>query len=71
MTAKVPIFLSHSKTGYYEGEDMISNKGIDFTKPIQLKTWVCKVCELDNLGVICSECKKMYNQVDPDCFLKE
>lgn len=38
---------------------------------IKLKTWVCKVCSLDNQGVICSECHKMYNQADPDCFLKE
>ena len=52
-------------------EDMVFNKGVDFTKPIQLKTWVCKVCSINNQGVICSECCKMYNQVDPDCFLKE
>ena len=38
---------------------------------IKLKTWVCKVCSIDNQGVICSECCKMYNQADPDCFLKE
>ena len=52
-------------------EDMISIFGLDLTSPIQLKTWVCKVCSLDNQGVICNECKKMYNQADPDCFLKE
>jgi len=56
---------------FYNAEDMVFNRGVDFTKPIQLKTWVCKVCVLDNLGVICSECKKMYNHADPDCFLKE
>ena len=38
---------------------------------IKLKTWVCKVCSINNQGVICSECHKMYNQADPDCFLKE
>ncbi len=51
-------------------EDMILNQGVDFTKPIQLKTWVCKTCEIDNQGVICSNCKNMYNQADPNCFLK-
>jgi len=56
---------------FIDAEDMVSTFGVDFTEPIKLKTWVCKVCELDNLGVICSECKKMYNHADPDCFLKE
>ena len=52
-------------------EDMISIFGLDLTKSIQLKTWVCKVCELDNQVVICANCKKMYNRADPDCFLKD
>jgi len=52
-------------------EDMVLNQGVDFTKPIQLKTWVCKVCSLDNQGTICENCKKMYNHADPDCFLKD
>jgi len=52
-------------------EDMISIFGLDLTSPIQLKTWVCKVCSIDNQGVICSGCCKMYNHADPDCFLKD
>ncbi len=52
-------------------EDMISIFGLDLTRPIQLKTWVCKLCSLDNQGVICSNCKRVYNQADPECFLKE
>jgi len=35
------------------------------------RAWICKACNLDNMGVICSECKKMYNPADPDCELKE
>ena len=38
---------------------------------IKGKPWICKKCDLDNNGVICGECKKMYNQADPDCTLKD
>ena len=70
MIARIDVYKSHSSRDDYP-EDIILNQGIDFTKPIQLKTWVCKVCSLDNQGVICENCKKMYNHVDPDCFLKD
>ncbi len=35
------------------------------------RVWFCKVCKLDSAGVICYECKKMYNPADPDCELKD
>jgi len=38
---------------------------------IRPKTWICKKCKLDNNGVICSECKRMYNSADPYCELKD
>ena len=45
---------------------------LDDSNPIMIgKAWICKVCKLDNMGVICSECKKMYNPADPDCELKD
>lgn len=56
---------------FEEAEEMIQNQGVDFNNAIQLKTWVCKACSLDNQGVICGECKRMYNRADPECFLKE
>lgn len=39
-------------------------------KDVELPTWRCKKCNIDNKGVICSECKTWYNQADPDCELK-
>ena len=38
---------------------------------IKGRDWICKACKLDNKGVICSECKKMYNPADPNCELKD
>ncbi len=43
---------------------------LDQSHPVIIgKAWICKTCKLDNMGVICSECKKMYNPVD--CELKD
>lgn len=38
---------------------------------IRGKPWICKKCKLDNNGVICSECKRMFNPADPYCELKD
>lgn len=38
---------------------------------IKGRTWICKKCELDNNGVICSECKRMFNPADPMCDFKD
>ena len=47
----------------------IINQKID--GKIKGKPWICKKCDLDNNGVICSECKRMYNPADPYCELKD
>ncbi len=39
--------------------------------PFELRTWHCKACNVFTDGVICPECKKMYNTADPDCELKD
>ncbi len=38
---------------------------------IKGKPWICKKCNLDNNGVICSECKRMFNTADPYCEFKD
>ena len=38
---------------------------------IKGRIWICKKCELDNNGVICSECKRMFNPADPMCDFKD
>jgi len=48
----------------------VENIILDQSHPVIIgKAWICKTCKLDNMGVICSECKKMYNPVD--CELKD
>jgi len=68
------IYTSTSETEYkhVEGKSLDNIVLDEFQNPkIIGKTWICKVCKLDNKGVICSECKKMYNPADPDCELKD
>jgi len=38
---------------------------------IKGRIWICKKCELDNNGVICSECKRMFNPADSMCDFKD
>ena len=71
--ADAMIYTSTSEEEYknVEGKS-IETIVLDESNPIIIgKAWVCKVCKLDNMGVICSECKKMYNPADPDCELKD
>ena len=67
------IYTSTSETEFkYVTGKSIDNVVLDeFQNKIIGKTWICKACKLDNEGVICSECKKMYNPADPDCELKD
>jgi len=71
--ADAVIYTSTSETEYknVEGKSL-ETIVLDESNPIMIgKAWICKVCKLDNMGVICSECKKMYNPADPDCELKD
>lgn len=45
---------------------------LDESHPVLIgRAWICKACKLDNMGVICSECKRMFNPADPDCEYKD
>lgn len=71
--ADAVIYTSTNETQYehVEGKS-IETIVLDESNPVMIgKAWICKVCDLNNMGVICSECKKMYNPADPDCELKD
>ncbi len=66
--SRIYVNTDESEWKHVEGKSLM----LDESNPIMIgKAWVCKVCKLDNMGVICSECKKMYNPADPDCELKD
>jgi len=63
------IYYTETEWQNVEGKS-IDNIILDESHPVIIgKAWICKACKLDNMGVICSECKKMYNPVD--CELKD
>jgi len=67
------IYTSTSESTYenVEGKS-IETIMLDSSHPIMIgRAWVCKACKLDNMGVICSECKRMFNPADPDCEYKD
>jgi len=67
------LYTLTDEEGYHKVEGKSSETiMLDSSHPIMIgRAWVCKACKLDNMGVICSECKKMYNPADPDCELKD
>lgn len=71
--ADAVIYTSTSEGEYHNVEGKSVERIIldEFEYGIKLKTWHCKICKLDNQGVICSECKKWWNPADPDCYIKE
>ena len=69
--SRIYINTDDSEYKHVEGKSL-ETITLDESHPIIIgRAWICKACKLDNMGVICSECKKMYNPADPDCELKD
>ncbi len=67
------IYVNTDESEYKHVEGKSSDTLVlDESQPKMIgRAWICKACKLDNMGVICSECKRMFNPADPDCEYKD